>query len=514
MGHSRALGVLLFAGCGVLACTTNVDVPTRSGAEGGSLVSQGGVASTSGAGASNDAGGASNDAGGASNALGGATSFGGAAENSVGGTTVVPLGTAGAAEISASSAAGNAAVDTLRSMLPAITTPDITDAEYATFIADSNAFGLELHRRLIEGQGLARQNVAFSPVSAQLALAMTYGAASGETAIGMKVALHDQLGGAKYHAGCNRLTRELASRNYSKTDTQGVTRRVEIALANSLWTEATLPINAPYLDLLGQQYDSGLWRADFVHQSNRARLAINDWVTGQTRGKIMELLGEPDVTSDTAFVIVNALYFYGNWQTVFDKLLTKPGPFHTLAGNDVEVDMMHASSTYAYKTSEAGDVLQMPYVSSNLRMTLVLPAAGQFEAVRAQLSQTWLSSMTDGLAREYVVLTLPKFDIVTPQLILEDGLGAMGMAEAFTNRADFGVMTSVKGVCISKVVQKAFIGVNESGTEAAAATSVSGTWSSVPPTPIEVSFDRPFFFFIQDKTGIVLFSGQVVDPTL
>ncbi len=481
MQHLNTFTAFLIGSLAMLACTTPAEVASRSEAEGGST----------------------NIGGGTSDAQGGSASGGGTSD-SQGGT---PSGGA------TNGVAGSGVADDLRSDLAPITAPDVTDAEYAAFISDSNAFGLELQQQLVTTQRLAAENGVFSPVSAQLALAMTYGAAVGDTAAGMKTALHDNLGGVKYHSASNRLMRELSSRNYTNTDSQGYVRRIELAPANSLWVDKTVAVKTPYLDLLGQQYDSGMRRVDFIGQPNPSRLAINAWVEDKTHDKIKDLLLPPDISTDTRFVIVNALYFYGTWATIFPKTGTQPATFHALAGTDVEASMMHKSSTWKHKSTDSVEVLQLPYVMDKLWMTVVLPSLGQFEATRAQVSAAWLARMTDGLTSRYIQLALPKFKIETPQLMLTEGLKAMGMASAFAQTADFSGMTDLKPLFISTVIQKAFIGVDEDGTEAAAATAVIGDTVSLPPTPIPVTVDRPFLYFIQDQTGLVLFSGQVVDPT-
>ena len=399
-----------------------------------------------------------------------------------------------------------------RSQVPPETNPDISDSDYATFISNSNDFGLALYQRMNSDLSLTSKNGVFSPASAQLALAMTYGAAAGDTAAAMKTMLRDTLGADKYHMASNRLERDLASRNYSATDQYGYTRRIEIAPANSLWTDRTMTIKTPYLDLLSQQYDTGLWRVDFAGQPEPARQAINAWVMDNTHDRIKELLQQGDIDSSTRFVIVNALYFYGTWATIFDKNSTQPAVFHTLAGTDVTASTLHGpSEPVPYKSTGSVEVLQLPYVNGDLWMTLVLPASGQFEATRAQVSGQWLADTTSGLATTDVRINMPKFKIETPQRRLKDSLSALGMAIAFSGSADFTGMTD-EPLLIADVIQKAFIGVDEDGTEAAAATAVIGTLG-IPPTPIPVTFDRPFMFFIQDKTGLVLFAGQVVDPT-
>jgi serpin B len=468
MRHLMTLTTLWFSGWALAACTSHADVASKNNPQ----------------------------------EVGGATQ---------GGSTSMGQGGSAATSTGGNSSTIEVSVD--RSQLSVVTTPDISDSEYAAFISDSNAFGLELLQKLNADQGLTTKNGVFSPTSAQLALAMTYGAAVGDTATAMKATLHDNLGATKYHAGCNRLQRDLASRNYNVTDSNGYTRRIELAPANSLWTDRTMSIKTAFLDLLGQQYDTGMWRVDFMGQPDPARLAINAWVMDRTHDRIQDLLQAGDVSIDTRFVLVNALYFYGTWLNIFDKAATQPSVFHTLAGTDVDASTMHETKSLQYKAASNFEVLQLPYVTNNLRMTLVLPSSGQFETVRAQLSSQWLSDATTGLASNYVQLSLPKFKITTPQLMLAESLKSLGMSIAFSDSADFTGMTD-ESLYISKVIQKAFIGIDEDGTEAAAATAVIGEYASLPPTPIPMVFDRPFLFFIQDKTGLVLFAGQVVDPTI
>jgi serpin B len=402
-----------------------------------------------------------------------------------------------------------------RSSVPAVTNPDITDEEYATFIADANDFGLALYQQMNGDLGLAAQNDVFSPASAQLALAMTYGAAAGETAAAMKTTLRDTVGSNKYHAACNRLQRDLASRNASGTNSRGFSWRIELSPANSLWTDRTVAVKTPYLDLLSQQYDTGLWRTDFMNQPEPSRLAINAWVMDHTHDRIENLLQQGDVDNTTRFVLVNALYFYGSWLAPFDSSGTQPAVFHTLAGTDVNTSTMHSGMKPAnYKSTDNFEVLQLAYGNGDLWMTLVLPASGQFEATRSQVSGQWLADATAGLTSVDVQLSIPKFKITTPQRKLNESLTAMGMGIALSqDTADFTGMTDEKPLYIYDVVQKAFISIDEHGTEASAATFVMGGAGSEPPTPIPVTLDRPFLFFVQDKTGPVLFAGQVVDPT-
>jgi serpin B len=435
----------------------------------------------------------------------------GGATSSSGGSSALPNGGATAGT---SGAGGASSAESLRSALPAITNPDISDTDYAAFITSVNTFGLALGQNVTTSNSLTTANSVFSPTSAQLALAMAYGGAVGSTAAAMKTTLGDTFASGTYHAGCNRMLRDLASRNYSMTDWAGNLKRIELAPANSLWAERTLSIKSGFLDLLSQQYDSGMWAVDFVGQPDPSRLAINAWVSDQTHNRINDLLLPGDIDNTTRWVLVNALYLYASWSTLFDKTSTTSAVFHTLAGTDVNANTMHSNSYLQYKSTATFQVLELPYVTGNLWMTIVLPSAGQFEATRSQISGSWISGVTSGLTSTYVALSLPKFSTTTGQLKLADPLINMGMGIAFdSSTADFSGISSYKPLFIAGVVQKAFIGVDEDGTEAAAATAVFGSGSAPPPIPTPFTVDRPFLYFVQDQTGLVLFSGQVVDPT-
>jgi serpin B len=389
------------------------------------------------------------------------------------------------------------------------TTPDISDTDFAAFIASANEFGLDLAQQVASTGALDKtKNGVFSPISALTALAMAYAGAEGDVAAAMKRALHDELAAEQYHVAQNRLMRELQGYNYSSLDEFGEPVRVELAPANSLWADKTAGIKTLFLDTMSRQYDAGVHLVDFRNGTESARLAINDWVEDKTKDKIKELLSKGDVDSSTQFVLVNALYLFANWQNLFMKESTSEAPFTTLNGDLVSVSTMHQTEPMLYKTTESFDVVQLPYVTGKLHLTVVLPKAGQFETVRSAVSADWLDSANSGLTSENVALSLPKFQIETAQMRLIPALEALGFFDAGSTLSGIGD----EPVAISEVIQKAFIGTDESGTEAAAATAV-GLATGLPSQSVVVTCDRPFLFFIQAESGLVLFSGQVVDPT-
>jgi serpin B len=390
--------------------------------------------------------------------------------------------------------------------------PSIAEADYRAFISHINQFGLDLGQQ-VSGREYKTTNWIYSPLSATVALGMTYAGAKGQTASEMKTVLGDSFAAGVFHTAANKLMRELASRQTSASAPNGDALKLELNLADSIFVDRTVMLQAPFLDVLSREYDSGVRQLDFIQQFEAARATINDWVAEQTKDEIQDLLPMGSITEMTRFVLVNALYFYGSWATPFSHNATQDAPFETLAGSSVHVPTMHIETRFSYAKADTYELAELPYLSG-MRMTIVLPADGQFEALRAQVSEAWLTSALSQLTPALLNVSLPKFKLTAGSFSLAAGLKALGMQQAFTDGADFsGIATGVP-LSISDVVQKAFIAVDEKGTEAAAATGVIGVATSAPiDPPIPFTVDRPFLFFIRDQNGAVLFSGHVVDPS-
>jgi serpin B len=537
MRHSTWIAMTLVAVGSVAACTNaaNIASQNQQGNIGGNSASTsngtGATPSIGGTSASNDtsvggatpttggstASQASSSIGGASNATGGSTASAGSGvggtTHATGGSTASQAGSSVGGTTNATggstASAGSTGVTVLRSSVSTDTNPNISDTDFAAFIDGVNTFGLELSQAYVATDGSAQSNGVFSSSSAQVAMAMLYGGAVGATATAMQSALHDQLPAGEYHIATNRMMRALQSRAYTGKDSHGNDVRIELDYANSIWSDYTIGIKTPFLDLLSRDYDSGMRRVNFIQQPEPSRIAINDWVAQKTNDKIIDLLTSADVNSSTRVVLVNALYFYGSWSTWFDPAYTSDQTFHSLAGSDVTVQTMRKTESLPYKAGSNYQVVQLPYTQGHLHFTLVLPQAGAFETVRSSVSQTFLAAATSDLSSTQVALALPKFSITTGQMNLNNALKKLGLSVIFS-APDFSGISDMSLV-VNTVVQKAFIGADEFGTEAAASTAVSMSGSVPTVTPVTV--DRPFLFFIQDETGLVLFSGQVVDPT-
>ncbi len=494
----------------------------------GQVTAQGGAEPT--AGAQNLAGqvtaqGGAEPTAGAQNLAGQVTAQGGAeptaGANSAGGVAPV-AGASGEGGVEVSGGAGGAAGDSLdplvgedRSDEPPSTDPEISEQDFAAYVAAANQFGLELAQQASStGQLDPEQNGVFSPASALFALGMTYAGARGDTATAMKNALHDELPEGVFHVAQNRMMRELASRNMEGVDSvTGDPKRIQVTPTNSLWADRTLTVQPDFLDLLSREYDSGMVRVDFVNQTEPARLAINSWVEERTQNRIVDLLQPGDVDRSTRLVLVNALYLYASWATVFDSEKTFSADFTTLSDGVVRVEMMYSPMTPSWpcKMTESFALAQIPYYQESLQLTVVLPAPGQFEAVRDEVSADWLADAMRDLTPTSLNLGMPKFVIETGQLKLTQALVNLGMEPIFSGDADFTGLSAEQPLFVSDVVQKAYIGTDEAGTEAAAATAVILAGGVIDPTTFVL--DRPFLFFITDLTGLVLFSGQVVNPS-
>ena len=384
---------------------------------------------------------------------------------------------------------------------PAADSQDVREA-----LASANQLGFDLYARMRGTPG----NLVMSPASVHLALSMTYAGARGETASQMASVLHvgptvDDLGAA-YGAA-------LRSWNSRSPAT--------LRVANRIFADRSVPVEDSFVRLTGQRYGAPLERLDFVGAPDPSRLTINQWVEQRTEDRIADLLPRGSISPLTRMVLANAIYFKGTWQTQFAPSDTLPRRFQVDGRTEVDVPAMTLQGRFAWANHPDGvRVLEMPYAGGDLSMVFVLPAertgAAALPAAEAQLSQASLSRWRSALQEVEVQVQIPRFRMEPPTARLSDHLEALGMPLAFDAQADFGgIATLPGGLYISEVYHKAFIEVNEEGTEAAAATAVVMVTRSARPRPEPPRFiaDHPFLFLLMDRqTGAVLFLGRVSDP--
>jgi serpin B len=252
---------------------------------------------------------------------------------------------------------------------------------------------------------------------------------------------------------------------------------------------------------------------DFAADPEKARVAINDWVSEQTESRIKDLIPAGAIDTLTRLVLTNAIYFNAAWYMPFHEESTEDGPFHLLDGSEVTVPMMKQTESFGYSAGKGYQAVELLYDGRELSMVLLVPDAGAFETFEDTLDVDRVESILKDLAPTQVALSMPKFKVES-SFSLVDALTALGMPDAFTDRADFSGMTGNRELSISDVVHKAFVSVDEKGTEAAAATAVIMKLTAAPAEPVSVTLDRPFIFAIRDmETGALLFVGRVLDPS-
>ncbi len=380
-------------------------------------------------------------------------------------------------------------------------------ADEAWIPAANNAFAADLYGKLAATKG----GLFFSPNSIETALAMTYAGARGRTAQEMAKVLHLPAQGEQVHRDFGAFLRRL---NAEKTP-EGKPRGYQLSAANALWGQKGYEFLPGFLDLLKTAYGAGLTEVDFAAHAEEARKTINAWAEKETRDKIKDLVPERVLNPETRLVLTNAIYFRGDWAEKFNKADTKDAPFLLSKDGAVEAPLMNRTGTYDYTEAEAFQALRLPYAGNELAMVILLPRktdglADLEKSLTAANLAVWLARLE---SRE-VRVSMPRFKVAA-QFSLADPLKALGMTDAFAPAADLSGMNGRRDLFISAVVHKAFVEVNEEGTEAAAATAVVVGRESEPPPPVVFRADHPFLFLIrEERTGTILFLGRLVSPSV
>jgi serpin B len=366
-------------------------------------------------------------------------------------------------------------------------------------IPDTAPFAFDFYKELSAKPG----NIFYSPFSLETALAMTSAGAHGPTLTEMQRALKLN---ADPHQGFHELGVALESADKDKP---------QLSIANRLWGKTGEHFEQPFLDLTAKLYGASLVSLDFAGDPNGARKEINSWVEKQTHDKIRDLVPDGAINKLTTLILTNAIYFKGNWKTPFKKDSTKPQPFHG-DGGSTQHPFMHLNEKIPYWQNEDFQAIRLPYNGNELAMTVFLPNTGKtLASLSKQITPDLLRSFRMGEANRKVAVTFPKFRLeqtVDAKQVLE----RLGMKLAFTPKADFtGIRKPLADdpLFISAVLHKAFIEVDEAGTEAAAATAVVmavGAAYHPPEQPRTFIADRPFFFVIEEtQHNAVLFMGRV-----
>lgn len=377
---------------------------------------------------------------------------------------------------------------------------DLTEAQ-AIIIESGNEFAFDIFGKVLENAGPV-QNLMISPLSISYALSMTLNGATGETRDAMQEALR-----------INGIDQETLNKSYKALTSALLTidKRVLISIANSVWTEDDFEVKKAFIDVLTSYYDAESKAFDIGDPS--APGLMNSWIEEKTNGLIKEMIDQlPD---NTVMLLINAIYFKGQWKLQFDESKTVDEAFFKNGNSQVTVPMMKQKKDFNVFEGNGFKIAEFPYGQGNYVMDVILP--DDKEGLSSTLAlinngdyELWVNQM----AEREIEVSFPRFKYGFKRT-LKDILSDMGMGIAFTEFADFSNISEQYDLLLNDVAHQTFIETNEEGTEAAAATVVTVGTESMPPPPIEFRMDHPFLYIIREtSTNSILFMGRVSDPSL
>ncbi|HQK17404.1 MAG TPA: serpin family protein, partial [Polyangiaceae bacterium] len=355
-------------------------------------------------------------------------------------------------------------------------------------------------------------NLVFSPASISFALSMTWGGADGQTAKEMQQVLHFESSSSEVMEASGKLIAALTDRS----------RPITFRVANQLFGEKTYPFEPSFLSQTARAFGAPMQQVNFKTAHEPTRRLINEWVEQQTENRIQNLIPNRGVDSETRLVLVNAVYFLGDWAAPFDKQRTQPNPFHLSPSNTISVPTMSRTGSYRIASKDGVTALELPYEGNDLSMIIVLPdAVDGLDAALSSMDETRWRELTNGLSHESVWVSIPSFKLEpSAPMRLSTPLRELGMRTAFDRRnANFSKIANPPNpqdrLYISEVFHKGFIRTDEKGTEAAAATAVTmARTASAILRPRAFKADHPFVFVVRDnETNLILFLGIVADPS-
>jgi len=369
-------------------------------------------------------------------------------------------------------------------------------------ISESNAFGFAFYKAM-QPFAPAGQNLMVSPLSISMALGMTRNGAAGSTL--------DSMTGTLGYTGMADTAINGSCRYLLNTFT-GLDPLVTVTIANSIWYRNTFPVLPSFVAVNRDYFSASVTPLDFTDPASVT--TINDWVSGKTSHLIPQII--QSIPSEMVMYLINAVYFKGSWRSKFDKSSTLPKPFTLAGGSVIQVPAMRQQSHFNYFQTSGFQAVELPYNQGNYNMIILLPAIGSSPSLlAAQLTKEKWEQWSQNFSSSDVMLQLPKFAYEYDEVSMVRILTAMGMGIAFDNlRADFTRINAGGGLYISEVKHKTAIKTDEEGTAAAAVTSVGvGVTSTGPGSTVDFTVDRPFLYFISEKsTGTILFIGSVMNP--
>lgn len=371
------------------------------------------------------------------------------------------------------------------------------------------AFGTDLYGAVRALPASDGANVVVSPASVAIALAMVEPGAvdRGVAALRDVLRIDDPDG---FHASMNALEQNLEARVPAPADNEGEDPgELTLSIANAAYLQTGYPFNQSYVDAVTATYGAVLNEVDYSTDPDGVAHEINDFVAAETRGRITDLVPDGALTIDTVLALVNALYLKASWLSTFDVDATEDGTFTLLDGSETSVPLMHGFGD----SSARGDrwVGTTKSYVGGLSAQFILPDEGHFDEVAADLTGVFAKyedNRTSGAE-----LVAPRFESRF-HVDLPEPLRALGLGALFDERGQLRGIAPSDRLMLDKAIHETFVAMDEEGTEAAAATAITGVITSGPPTPpVPVVLDRPFLFRIVDsQTGVTLLLGQVLDP--
>lgn len=376
--------------------------------------------------------------------------------------------------------------------------------EYYDIAASNNAFAFAMYSQLAQLEAGEKKNVFFSPHSISAAMAVCYEGAENTT--------KEQISNVFYFSA-NKTVLKVRFKEMNDRINSGAVD-YELETANALWVQEEYPIKEQYVFNVKNYYDGKVTNLDFKGKPDASRKTINKWVEGKTNDKIKDLVPKGSINDDTRVIITNAIYFNGKWEHEFDEEMTGKRSFYPADGEEIPVDMMYMSSYFNYGENSKAKIIELPYKGNSISMYIVLPKENNIKEFENNFTLNDYTKLKNGMnSTQNVETSIPKFKFET-KTELSDSLIEMGVVDAFNlNRANFSGISD-EPLIISEVIHQTFIDVQEKGTEAAAATAITGVSScAMDSKPREFKADHPFMFFIEDRrTNCILFMGKVEYP--
>jgi serpin B len=346
-------------------------------------------------------------------------------------------------------------------------------------------------------------NLFFSGSSVRGALAMTALGAKGTTLDEMSKSLGVSADPAE----------NVASAKKEAASWKSGAGKADLVIANRLWVDRAITIEPAFTSQASEGYGAAADKVDFSRAPDPSRLKINKWVSEKTKAKIPELLPQGSISELTRVVLTNAIYFKGNWAEAFKKEETKDESFQAPSGT-ITTPMMHRTASMGYAETDEVSLVELPYKDSDLALLVALPKqADRLDDIESDISGGKVDGWAKSLGPAHVVLSMPKFTFSWGRSIKPE-LEQLGIKAAFSSQADFSGISGKAGksLALSDVFHKAFVLVDEVGTEAAAATGAVTVVTSMPMETV-MKVDHPFLFFVRNKkSGDVLFAGRVSNP--